>query len=142
MYTSSWNFQHQDFQVLIAEAEDEDFIYCDPPYLGRHVDYFNSWSEKDEYNLFLSLEKTRAKFILSTWHSNKYRVNTRIDEYRKQFYILKKEHFYHVGAKEENRNSIIEALVLNYEPPISNPEELEAKQLILMEPRAPYHVKT
>jgi hypothetical protein len=55
---------------------------------------------------------------------------------------LKKEHFYPVGAKEENRNPIIEALVLNYEPPISNPQELEAKQLILMEPRAPYHVKT
>ena len=136
---NSWTFQPWDFRDLIAETEYEDFIYCDPPYLGRHVDYFNSWSEKDEYDLSLSLKKTRAKFILSTWHSNKYRVNTYIDKYWRQFYILTKEHFYHIGAKEVNRNSIIEALILNYEPPISNPKELEARQLILMEPRAPYY---
>ena len=138
--TTSWNFQHRGFRDLIAEAKDKDFIYCDPPYLGRHVDYFNSWSEQDEYNLFLNLQNTKAKFILSTWHSNKYRVNACIDKYWKQFYILTKEHFYHVGAKEENRNPIIEALVLNYKPPLSSSKELEVKQLILMEPRVPYHV--
>jgi len=140
MCITSWNFRYRDFGDLIGEAEEEDFIYCDPPYLGRHVDYFGSWSEQDEYNLFLSLQKTKANFILSTWHSNKYRVNTYIDKYWRRFYILTKEHFYHIGAKEENRNPIIEALVLNYEPPISSPKELEDKQLILMEPRAPYHI--
>jgi len=139
--TSSWSFRHADFRDLIAEAKEADFIYCDPPYLGRHVDYFNSWSEQDEYNLLLNLKKTEARFILSTWHSNKYRVNTCIDEYRKQFYLLTKEHFYHIGGKEENRNPILEALVFNYEPAISNPKELKAKQLVLLEPRTQYRVK-
>jgi DNA adenine methylase len=53
----------------------DDLIYCDPPYLGRHVDYFDSWSEDDENRLFNALSKTKARFILSTWHSNQYREN-------------------------------------------------------------------
>lgn len=28
------------------EATKNDFIYCDPPYIGRHVDYFDSWDQK------------------------------------------------------------------------------------------------
>ena len=28
--------------------------------------------------------------------------------------IITQEHFYHVGAKEENRNPVIEALLTNY----------------------------
>jgi DNA adenine methylase len=27
---------------------------------------------------------------------------------------LTKEHFYHVGGKEENRNPVVEALVVNF----------------------------
>lgn len=141
IHTNNWNFRHCSFQELIAEAREEDFIYCDPPYLGRHTDYFNTWSEQDEVDLYASLTQTRAKFILSTWHSNKYRINTSISKYWRQFYIITKEHFYHIGAKEENRNSIFEALVLNYKPPISSAQELQAKQLVLLEPRAQYHIE-
>ncbi|MDE0401522.1 MAG: hypothetical protein OXL96_27315 [Candidatus Poribacteria bacterium] len=28
--------------------------------------------------------------------------------------MLTKEHFYHIGAKEENRKPMLEALVMNY----------------------------
>src|SRR3989338_3171279 len=35
------------------------------------------------------------------------------------FHILTMEHFYHIGGMEKNRNSITEALILNYEPPSS-----------------------
>jgi DNA adenine methylase len=30
--------------------------------------------------------------------------------------VVTKEHFYHVGAKEDNRNSMLEALVMNFSP--------------------------
>lgn len=111
-----WEFECADFKNVIVNSNTEDFIYCDPPYFGRHVDYFNSWSEDDEYNLSRLLKETESKFILSTWYKNIYRENEMIEKYWKEFFILTKDHFYHIGGKEENRNPMIEALILNFEP--------------------------
>ncbi len=111
-----WKFVCQDFRQTISGAKQTDWIYCDPPYFGRHIDYFNSWNETDELNLFELLEKTSAKTILSTWHSNQYRENIELEKYNKSFEIVTKNHFYHVGASEINRNPMLEALVLNYPP--------------------------
>ena len=115
----NWNFVCGDFSELIMKANSNDFIYCDPPYLGRHVDYYNSWDVKEENNLSRCLKSTNAKFILSTWHSNRYRANDFIERNWRGFHILTMEHFYHIGGMEKNRNSITEALILNYEPPSS-----------------------
>ena len=127
-----WDFVCQDFKKTISSASQTDFVYCDPPYIGRHVDYFNSWSEQSEQELYDSLSATRAKFILSTWHSNQYRTNPAIDKYASRFTILTREHFYHVGASEKNRNPMLEAIVLNYNPLPQIEIQLE-KQLVLFE---------
>lgn len=111
-----WQFICGDFRKIISSASQDDFIYCDPPYIGRHVDYFNSWSEKDEQELYDLLSATPAKFILSTWHSNQYRTNLAIEKYAYHFTTLTREHFYHVGASEKNRNPMLEAIILNYNP--------------------------
>jgi DNA adenine methylase len=111
-----WSFVCQDFQKVIENASEEDFIYCDPPYIGRHVDYFNSWQLEDEERLCHCLAETQAKFILSTWHSNKYRKNEYLDSLWSEFHIVTKEHFYHIGAHEANRNSMLEALIMNFPP--------------------------
>jgi DNA adenine methylase len=111
-----WQFVCQDFRKTISEVEETDWVYCDPPYFGRHIDYFNSWNETDEKDLFDLLEETSAKIILSTWHSNQYRENLELEKYNKAFEIVTKNHFYHVGASEINRNPMLEALVLNYAP--------------------------
>lgn len=109
-----WSFVSQDFKTTISLASTNDFIYCDPPYIGRHVDYFNSWSEQSEQDLYDELSSTPARFILSTWHSNQYRTNLAIEKYASHFTVLTRKHFYHVGASEKNRNPILEAIVLNY----------------------------
>jgi DNA adenine methylase len=109
-----WTFVCADFRKVTAGATHQDFLYFDPPYIGRHTDYYNSWTEKDEEELFDQLVATPAKFILSTWHSNQYRHNTVLDKHATRFTILTKEHFYHVGASEDNRNAMLEAIVLNY----------------------------
>jgi len=127
-----WQFICADFRKTISSASEGDLIYCDPPYIGRHVDYFNSWSENDEQELYELLSATPAKFILSTWHSNKYRSNPAIEKYAYRFTILTREHFYHVGAKEKNRNPMLEAIVLNYNPLPQFELQLE-KQLALFE---------
>lgn len=123
MRNSQWHFQCRDFTEVISEATENDFIYCDPPYFGRHVDYYNTWKENDDIKLFNSIVSTPAKVILSTWHSNKYRTNPNIEKLWSKFNIITQEHFYHVGAKEVNRNAMTEALVLNYNPPVSIAEK-------------------
>ncbi|PID63702.1 MAG: DNA adenine methylase [Gammaproteobacteria bacterium] len=108
-------FKHQDFQKTLAELKNSDLVYSDPPYIGRHVDYFDSWTEEEEVILNKGLEDSGCKFILSTWLSNKYRTNDYVFSVWKNCYVATKEHFYHVGAKESNRNSVFEALLSNIE---------------------------
>lgn len=110
-----WEFHNKQFSEIIPLAKEGDLIYCDPPYYGRYVDYYNGWTEEDEALLFTQLKETKANFILSTWHHNDYRENDMIDKYWSNFNILTKDHFYHSGGKIENRKSIVEALVCNFE---------------------------
>ncbi len=110
-----WTFNNVSFLETIAQAGENDIIYCDPPYYGRYVDYYNGWTEKDEEELFYALLQTRAKFILSTWHHNDYRPNEMVKRFWKRFNIVTKEHFYHNGGKIENRHSMVEAMVFNFD---------------------------
>jgi len=131
-----YEFKNQDFQETLSELNATDFVYSDPPYIGRHVDYFDSWIEEEEKALRNGLVSSNAKFILSTWLSNKYRTNDYVFSVWKDCFISTKEHFYHVGAKESNRNAVYEAILSNVklEGSISNFEmkrriELNESQL-------------
>ncbi len=125
---AKWDFHNQSFIETIKAAEEGDLIYCDPPYYGRHVDYYNGWNEEDEIELYRALKSTKAKFILSTWHHNSYRNNEMIDKYWSEFNIITKDHFYHSGGKLENRQSVVEALVYNFD---LRPRKTEHKSLSL-----------
>lgn len=111
-----WTFEVCDFRETLAKAEAGDFVYADPPYAGRHADYFNSWSDADEVALAAHLGSLPCDFLLSTWHSNEFRTNTAIDLVwsRADFHMLKREHFYHVGSSEDLRHPMIEALISNF----------------------------
>lgn len=110
-----WQFLHQDFLDTIAMAKEGDIIYCDPPYFGRYVDYYNGWTEKDEEALYTALMMTPAHFILSTWHHNEFRDNDMMDRYWNRFNVVTQEHFYHGGGHIENRHPMVEALVFNFD---------------------------
>jgi DNA adenine methylase len=110
-----WRFYNTSFEEIIPMATADDIIYCDPPYYGRHVDYYNGWTEENERCLFQLLSETKAKFILSTWHHNEWRSNEMIDKYWSKFNILTKDHFYHNGGHIENRKAVVEALVCNFD---------------------------
>jgi len=112
---NDWNFSTTSFIETIEKAGADDLIYCDPPYFGRHVDYYNGWTEQDEQALFKALSHTPAKFILSTWHHNDYRENEMVNRYWRKFNVMTKDHFYHSGGKIENRRSVVEALVFNFD---------------------------
>ncbi|CAN5308343.1 Dam family site-specific DNA-(adenine-N6)-methyltransferase [soil metagenome] len=111
--TGNYEFKHQDFKKSLQEIKSGDLVYSDPPYIGRHVDYFDSWSKEEEIILNNELVDSDAKFIMSTWLSNKYRTNEHIFSIWEDCYVSTKEHFYHVGGKETNRNTVYEALLSN-----------------------------
>jgi DNA adenine methylase len=113
---SDWEFRVADFRESIATAKRGDFIYADPPYAGRHTDYFNGWSEKDETDLAELLANLPCKFILSTWHSNEFRTNMQVEQNwaSDNFHVFTKAHYYHVGAAEELRHPMLEALITNF----------------------------
>jgi len=124
-----YEFKHQDFKKTLSELKRGDLVYSDPPYIGRHVDYFDSWSEEEEIILKQGLSKSGCNFILSTWLSNRHRTNDYIFSVWNDCYIATKEHFYHVGGKEKNRNAVYEALLSNI-PLTDSIGNLEMKERI------------
>lgn len=133
----NFSFKMQCFEETINAAKEGDIIYCDPPYIGRHVDYYSGWNEENEKNLFDALSKSKSKFILSTWHHNDYRENEYIKSLWGDFNILTREHFYHVGGSEKNRGRMVEAVITNYDTQMYNCAEPKTQdQLVLLEPKA------
>lgn len=134
-----FTFSCQSFEKTILAGNADDIIYCDPPYIDRHVDYYNGWNEENEKKLFDLLSTTKSKFILSTWHHNDFRKNEYIDSLWSKFNVLTREHFYHVGGSENNRNPMIEAIVTNYDTSIYEYQEQERQeQLMLLESKEAY----
>lgn len=136
-----WAFLVESFEKVIPQATKDDFIYCDPPYLGRYVDYYSGWTEDEEKKLFECLSATPARFILSTWHHNDFRSNPMIDKYWNRFNIVTRDHFYHSGGKLENRRAIVEALVFNFQANIQKHNygiKPKPEQMILLEERERY----
>lgn len=111
---NDWEFLCCSFEKTIKQATTNDFIYCDPPYIGRHVDYYDSWNESSEIALHDDLIRSGALFMLSTWHHNTYRSNEYVERVWGDCNIVTHEHFYHIGAKEKNRNMMVEAILMNY----------------------------
>ena len=131
-------FKCQSYKKTIATGGEEDLVYCDPPYIDRHVDYYNGWNEAHEKNLYRVLSARSGKFILSTWHHNDFRKNKYIDSLWSEFNILSRKHFYHVGANEKNRNPMVESIVTNYIPIYEQQKPIKQKQPRLLEKQALY----
>lgn len=124
-----FQFAVQSFEQAILDAGEGDLIYCDPPYIDRHTDYFNGWTEKDERYLHELLKASPAQFILSTWAENSYRKNESLKELWSDFQVVTQEHFYHVGGKLENRSSMTEALVISSGLAVSDVEPTESPEV-------------
>lgn len=137
-----FSFKCQPFEKTVQMAAEDDIVYCDPPYIGRHVDYYSGWNNEHEQALFSALGKKKCRFILSTWHHNDFRKNEYIESLWGKYNIYTREHFYHVGGSEKNRNPMVEAIVTNFDALIYTSQEQEKKQdqLILLENQATYGV--
>ena len=118
MKERDWTFLNASFnETLSSVAGEKDvFVYCDPPYSGRHSDYYDSWSDDDDVRLRDVLVESGFPFVVSTWKGNSYRTNPAVESvwgFCDEFDV---EHFYHVGASEDNRSAMTEALLTNRRP--------------------------
>lgn len=109
---NNWQFKCLSWQQALNNLPTNSFIYLDPPYIGRSTDYFQHWTEQDVNELSDYFKnKPELHYALSMWQKNKYRENPYLKEWAGNLYTT--EHFYYLGGKEQNRNQIIETLIIN-----------------------------
>ncbi|MBS7175257.1 MAG: DNA adenine methylase, partial [Clostridiales bacterium] len=89
-----------------------DYIYLDPPYIGRDTSYVGEWPEEEAILLAEYAHKTPANVCLSMWKENEFRKNNHLFEFWSDFTWHEQNHFYHIGAKESNRHPMIEVLAI------------------------------
>lgn len=113
MKDKEWEFVVKDWKETLEQVTAADFVYLDPPYIGRHTDYFNKWDDYNATELAETVKKLPCNFAYSMWKSNQYRENDHITEHFNDYTCLTYDHFYHVGATENLRNSIVEGLIIS-----------------------------
>ena len=124
MAHSDWQFAAQDWRITCASAASEDMIYADPPYVGRHTDYYNAFTRADADDLAQALLRSRAGFVLSMWLENKHRRNDYVDRWFSSLPRQTTSHFYHLGSYERFRNPMTEALIISH--PAALPNQADA----------------
>lgn len=112
MRGKEWEFRVSDWRDCLQGVLEDDFVYLDPPYIGRHTDYYEQWNESDAVDLATIAETLPCGFALSMWKENKYRQNQHIIQYWNFTVARTFTHFYHIGSTEDLRNSMEEALLI------------------------------
>lgn len=126
-----WKFKVADWREALSHAIEGDFVYLDPPYIGRHTDYFNNWTLNDAIELSEYARNLKCGYALSMWLENKYRKNDHIKTHWNDLDVKSFAHFYHVGSKESLRNEMQEGLVIkpNYSSISFESEKLEKNRM-------------
>lgn len=112
MRDKEWEFRTGDWRDCLQYVNADDFVYLDPPYIGRHTDYYEQWSEENAVELARVVQALPCGFAMSMWKENKYRLNPHLGQYWSGTIERTFKHFYHVGSTENLRNSMEEALVI------------------------------
>lgn len=113
-------FMNKDFRELkIDKLKQNDFIYCDPPYLNTTATYNESdgWTYKDEedlLNILMQLDKQGVKWALS----NNISINTElkgwVEEHNYNIHYLNHTYNNSNYQKKDKESKDIEVLITNY----------------------------
>nr|WP_294495467.1 Dam family site-specific DNA-(adenine-N6)-methyltransferase [uncultured Mediterraneibacter sp.] len=112
MEGKDWKFECCSWERAFEYASENDYIYIDPPYIGRDTSYVGEWPEEEAISLAEYSHNTPANVCLSMWKENKFRRNDHLFDYWSDFTWYEQDHFYHIGAKENNRHPMIEVLAI------------------------------
>ncbi len=117
-----WVFQVADWRDTLASTTAGDFVYADPPYAGRHTDYYDRWRDGDGDDLAAALHGLPCGFACSMWLENRYRRNDDVARWFPGYPTFTWDHFYHLGASETLRNAMMEGLIVTPEHSV-NPRQ-------------------
>ena len=112
MKGKNWVFRCGPWQEAFSGATEQDYIYLDPPYIGRDTSYVGEWPEEEAVQLAEFAHRTPANVCLSMWKENEFRRNEHLYEHWSDFTWHELDHFYHIGAKEGNRHPMTEVLAI------------------------------
>ena len=117
------SFTNEDFRdVKMDNLNNNDFVYCDPPYLISCASYneqdgWNKDCEKDLLNLLDSLNNKGIKFALSNVLENKGKSNDILKDWCKKYNTIHLNNTYgncNYHAKDKSSNNTDEVLIINY----------------------------
>lgn len=107
-----YSFETNSWEQVINNANENDFVYLDPPYYGRNATYFNSWSQQDMEKLFEWTLNTKSGYAITMWYQNSYRKNEFIEKFQKNNVLKKYVQYYFVGSTKTTRYRMTEALII------------------------------
>lgn len=113
MRGKQWDFRVERWDSILADVRPDDFAYIDPPYIGRHTDYYNSWDDNEATRLAQVTQILPCGYAVSMWLENRYRRNGHVEDCWAQSQMRICSHFYHVGSNEGLRNEMDEALLIH-----------------------------
>lgn len=118
------DFSAKEFnKISIDELGENDFIYCDPPYLITTGSYndgnrgFKDWKEEEELQLYEFLDKANKKnikFALSNVIEHKGKENALLKEWSKKYKVIYLENDYSNSSYNTKKGTSKEVLIINY----------------------------
>lgn len=124
LHKKNIDFYNKDFTELNLSLTNNDFVYCDPPYLITTGSYndgkrgFKGWSEKEELELYKYLDNLNSKnikFALSNVIKSNGKENTLLESWAKKYNIHELNYNYNnSNYHRKNSNDSIEVLITNY----------------------------
>ncbi len=112
MSGKDWEFRVAPWEETLSVCRDGDFAYIDPPYIGRHTDYYNTWDDDQAMRLAEVTQQLPGGYAVSMWLENVHRKNEHIADAWAGAEMRVCTHYYHVGASEDLRNEMEEALLI------------------------------
>ncbi len=75
-----WEFRVCDWTSVLQTVEPSDFVYLDPPYIGRYTDYYTIWNSFEAEKLAAFTQNLPCGFAVSMWLENRHRKNEHIQQ--------------------------------------------------------------
>ena len=113
LQSHDWELRVADWRECLGEVRADDFVYLDPPYFGRHTDYYLKWDMAGINDLAMSLRGLPCGYALSLWESDGQRTNPYLGLYTEGMVLRRCRHVYHLGAREDWRPEVDEVLLIH-----------------------------
>lgn len=99
-----------------VEILDNDFVYCDPPYIITNAEYNHMWKMTDEYNLLTYLDNLHdkgIKFGLSNVIEHRGKTHEVLKKWMQKYNVVFLDKSYCIGNTVSNDGKTIEVYIHN-----------------------------